>query len=75
MSLALLLDSVSDVLALDRAQIRPVPELSAAAKVGFITSIGSAPGDGHERMLILVDIELDILRGGWLARDGIALNL
>jgi purine-binding chemotaxis protein CheW len=50
-------DSVSDVLALDRAQISPVPELGAAADVGFITGIGSAPGDGHERMLILVDID------------------
>jgi len=50
-------DSVSDVLALDSGQIRPVPELSAAADVGFITGIGSAPGDGHERMLILVYID------------------
>jgi purine-binding chemotaxis protein CheW len=50
-------DSVSDVLALDSGQISPVPELSAAADVGFITGIGSAPGDGHERMLILVDID------------------
>jgi purine-binding chemotaxis protein CheW len=50
-------DSVSDVLALDAAQIRPVPELSAEADVGFITGIGSAPDDSRERMLILVDIE------------------
>jgi purine-binding chemotaxis protein CheW len=50
-------DSVSDVLALDATQISAVPELSAAANVGFITGIGSAPGDGHERMLILVDID------------------
>ena len=53
----IVVDSVSDVLALDRAQISPVPKFSAAADVGFITSIGSAPGDGHERMLILVDID------------------
>ena len=50
-------DSVSDVLALDSAQISPVPELSSAADVSFITGIGSVPGDGHERMLILVDID------------------
>jgi purine-binding chemotaxis protein CheW len=50
-------DSASDVLALDSGQISPVPQLSAAADVGFITGIGSAPGDAHERMLILVDID------------------
>ncbi|QIE29218.1 Chemotaxis protein CheW (plasmid) [Caballeronia sp. SBC1] len=50
-------DSVSDVLALDSGQISPVPELSSAADVSFITGIGSVPGDGHERMLILVDID------------------
>jgi len=50
-------DSVSDVLALDSGQISPVPQLSSAADVGFITGIGSAPGDSHERMLILVDID------------------
>jgi purine-binding chemotaxis protein CheW len=53
----IVVDSVSDVLALDQAQISPVPKFSAAADVGFITGIGSAPGDGHERMLILVDID------------------
>ena len=53
----IVVDSVSDVMALGEAQISPVPELSAAADVGFITGIGSAPGDGHERMLILVDID------------------
>ena len=50
-------DSVSDVLALNSGQISPVPELSSAADVSFITGIGSAPGDAHERMLILVDID------------------
>jgi purine-binding chemotaxis protein CheW len=50
-------DSVSDVVALDSGQISAVPQLSSAADVGFITGIGSAPGDGHERMLILVDID------------------
>ncbi|WP_031364882.1 chemotaxis protein CheW [Caballeronia sordidicola] len=50
-------DSVSDVLALDSGQISPVPELGCAADVGFITGIGTAPGDAHERMLILVDID------------------
>lgn len=39
------------------AYVSPVPELSSAADVSFITGIGSVPGDGHERMLILVDID------------------
>jgi len=39
-------------------QISPVPELGRAANVSFITGIASAPGDPHERMLILVDIDI-----------------
>ena len=50
-------DAVSDVLALGREHIRPVPELGVAADTGFITGIGSAASEGQERMLILVDIE------------------
>jgi len=50
-------DAVSDVLALDSAHIRPVPELGVAADTGFITGMGSAMSEDQERMLILVDIE------------------
>ena len=54
-------DSVSDVIELGREQIKPVPDLSAAIEATFITGIGSVKsgqGDaGHERMLILMDIE------------------
>ena len=46
-------DSVSDVLALDKDTIKPAPEMSSAVDSGFITGIGSV-GD---RMLILMDIE------------------
>jgi purine-binding chemotaxis protein CheW len=53
----LVVDAVSDVLALDSAHIRPVPQLGAATDTGFITGIGSALSDDQERMLILVDIE------------------
>ncbi|MEW6346202.1 MAG: chemotaxis protein CheW [Pseudomonadota bacterium] len=49
-------DAVSDVLPLSHAQIRPVPELDAGADTRFITGIGTADGDGRDRMLILVDI-------------------
>ena len=46
-------DSVSDVLALDTGSIKAAPEIRSAVDMGFITGIGSV-GD---RMLILLDIE------------------
>jgi len=47
-------DSVSDVLELNRDAIRPAPELSSAAvDTSFITGIGAV----NDRMLILMDIE------------------
>jgi len=53
----IVVDAVSDVLALSGEHIRPVPQLGAAAKTGFITGMGSALSEDQERMLILVDIE------------------
>jgi purine-binding chemotaxis protein CheW len=46
-------DSVSDVLALDAQSIKPAPEMNTSVDTGYITGIGSV-GD---RMLILMDIE------------------
>ena len=46
-------DSVSDVLALDKDTIKPAPEMSSAVDTSFITGIGSV----NDRMLILMDIE------------------
>ena len=46
-------DSVSDVLTLDGASIRPPPEFSATFDTRYITGLGTVEG----RMLILVDIE------------------
>ncbi|HET6598767.1 MAG TPA: chemotaxis protein CheW [Burkholderiaceae bacterium] len=46
-------DSVSDVLALDAETIKPAPEMNATVDANFITGIGSI----NERMLILMDIE------------------
>ena len=46
-------DSVSDVLALDAETIKPAPEMSSAVDTSFITGIGSV----NDRMLILMDIE------------------
>jgi len=53
----MVVDSVSDVLALTGAQIRAVPEFDTSVDTGFITGIGSTTIDEQERMLILVDIE------------------
>lgn len=58
-------DSVSDVLELTGAHIKPAPELSSGVDSSFITGIGSIPqpaakedeGKAKERMLILMDIE------------------
>jgi len=46
-------DSVSDVLALDSQSIKQAPEMSSSMDTSFITGIGSVA----ERMLILIDIE------------------
>ncbi len=58
-------DSVSDVLALNKEQIKPAPELRSSVDASFITGIavmktGQAEKRGDkrsERMLILMDIE------------------
>jgi purine-binding chemotaxis protein CheW len=46
-------DSVSDVLALDKDSIKAAPEMSSAVDTSYITGIGSVA----DRMLILMDIE------------------
>jgi purine-binding chemotaxis protein CheW len=46
-------DSVSDVLALDADSVKPAPEMSSAIDTAYITGIGSVA----DRMLILMDIE------------------
>jgi purine-binding chemotaxis protein CheW len=50
-------DSVSDVLELDRSQIKPVPQFQTMLDADYITGLGSV-GTGEEaRMLILLDID------------------
>ena len=49
----MVVDGVSDVVALAPAQIRPAPELGATVGAQFLTGIGTL----DSRMLILVDIE------------------
>lgn len=50
-------DSVSDVLALAADQIKPAPQFNAMLDAGFISGIGAAKNGDQERILILADIE------------------
>jgi purine-binding chemotaxis protein CheW len=50
-------DSVSDVLELQKEQIKPAPSLASSVDSNFITGIGAVKGGDAERMLILMDIE------------------
>lgn len=50
-------DSVSDVLALAPADIRPAPEMNFSMDTGHILGIGCVKTGDVERMLILSDIE------------------
>jgi purine-binding chemotaxis protein CheW len=49
-------DSVSDVLELSKDDVKPFPGMSTSIEVSCITGIGSLKHDGHDRMLILLDI-------------------
>ncbi len=53
----IVVDSVSDVLALPPEQIKPAPQFNSLLDAGFITGIGTAKTGDQERMLILADIE------------------
>ena len=60
-------DSVSDVLALDKDTVKPAPEMSSAVDTSFITGIGTVKNGEEHRMLILMDIE------GLMASDEMGL--
>ncbi len=49
----MVVDSVSDVIALEPGQIRPAPEFSSSVDTAFILGLGTV----GERMLIVVDIQ------------------
>ena len=53
----IVVDSVSDVLALSAEQIKPAPTFSAMLDMSYITGLGSVKNGEVERMLILADIE------------------
>jgi purine-binding chemotaxis protein CheW len=50
-------DSVSDVVELQREQIRPMPDFNAALDADFITGIATIDSGADQRMLILIDIQ------------------
>lgn len=50
-------DSVSDVLALDAGLIKPAPEMASSVEARYILGIGCVKSGEVERMLILTDIE------------------
>jgi purine-binding chemotaxis protein CheW len=50
-------DSVSDVLELDPAQIKAVPEFKSMMDADYITGLGSVGSGDEARMLILLDID------------------
>lgn len=59
-TLGIRVDSVSDVLDLDPAAIRPAPELGTQSALGreFIAGLASLPGTtGSDAMLILLDLD------------------
>lgn len=54
----IVVDSVSDVLALSSDQIRPAPNFNSTVDASYITGVGSVTNGDVQRMLILADIEL-----------------
>jgi purine-binding chemotaxis protein CheW len=56
-TVGVVVDAVSDVLALTAGQIKPAPEFGGAIDAQHITGIGTVDHAERARMLILVDIE------------------
>jgi purine-binding chemotaxis protein CheW len=55
--IGVVVDSVSDVIALEPTDIKPAPEFNGAMSTEYIIGIGSIQSAEQERMLILMDIE------------------
>ena len=56
-TVGMVVDSVSDVLELDPAQVRAAPDMASAIDAACITGLGTVRTGDTERMLILMDIE------------------
>lgn len=63
----IVVDSVSDVIALTGPQIKPPPDIQTDLDAGYITGIATVEQGGEHRMLILLDI------GRLLSADDIQL--
>ncbi len=75
-TLGIRVDSVSDVLDLDPAAIRPAPELGTQTALGreFIAGLASLPGStGSDTMLILLDLDRLLSDKELLALDSAAM--
>lgn len=66
-------DSVSDVVALLADQVKPAPEFNGVINAQHITGLGSLGQGEHERLLILLDIDHLVGQIG-LAADAIDLH-
>lgn len=55
--IGMVVDAVSDVIALSPGEIKPAPEFNGAMSTEHIVGIGTIKDGERERMLILVDIE------------------
>ncbi len=55
--MGVVVDSVSDVLALGADSIKPAPQMSTSVDAGYIMGMGCVSTGDVERMLILTDIE------------------
>ncbi len=56
-TVGIVVDSVSDVLELHPAQIKPAPEFNSSVASTHITGLGTVKSGEGERMLILLEIE------------------
>ncbi|WP_342131828.1 chemotaxis protein CheW [Hydrogenophaga sp. OTU3427] len=55
--IGIVVDSVSDVIALTAEQIKPPPQLASGIDTAYVTGIATLTQGDVQRMLILVDIE------------------
>lgn len=55
--IGIVVDSVSDVIALTAEQIKPPPQLASGIDTAYVTGIATLTQGEDQRMLILVDIE------------------
>lgn len=55
--IGMVVDSVSDVIALDKTEVMPAPQFSATLRTEHIVGVASPDPDRLEQMILLVDIE------------------